>query len=105
MKGLELWLTLLLLALTAFALRYVPMALLERLEMPEWLERALRYVPAATLAGLVFPTLLLQQNQLVLLGNDRLLAGLLAAVVAWRTRNVLLTFAVGLGVLWLLRLV
>lgn len=103
MKGLELWLTLLLLALTAFALRYGPMSLLDRFELPEWLERALRYVPAATLAGLVFPTLLLQQGQLALLNNDRLLAGLLAAVVAWRTRNVLLTFAIGLGVLWLLQ--
>ena len=103
MKGLELWFTILLLALSAFALRYGPMSLLDRLELPEWLERALRYVPAATLAGLVFPTLLLQQNQLVLLGNDRLLAGLIAAVVAWRTRNVMLTFAVGLGILWLLQ--
>lgn len=103
MKGLELWFTLLLLALTAFALRYIPMALLERLELPPWLEKSLRYVPAATLAGLVFPSLLLPQGHFVLWGNERLLAGLLAAAIAWRTRNVLLTFAVGLGALWVLQ--
>lgn len=103
MKGFELWLNLLLLTLSAFAVRYAPMALLDKVALPEWLERALRYVPAATIAGLVFPSLLLQQNQLALIGNDRLLAGLIAALVAWRSRNVLLTFVVGLGVLWVLQ--
>jgi len=32
-----------------------------------------------------------------------LLAGLVAVLVAWRTRNVLLTVGVGMGVLWVLQ--
>jgi branched-subunit amino acid transport protein len=35
-------------------------------------------------------------------GNGRLLAGLIAALVAWRTQNVLWTIGVGMVVLWLL---
>ena len=34
--------------------------------------------------------------------NLRLLAGTLAALVAWRTRNVLATIAAGMGALWIL---
>jgi branched-subunit amino acid transport protein len=41
------------------------------------------------------------------LGNARLLAGLLAIVVAWRTRSAMLTIIVGMlalwGILWLQR--
>jgi len=37
------------------------------------------------------------------LGNERLLAGLLAILVAWRTRNVLLAVAAGMIALWLLQ--
>jgi branched-subunit amino acid transport protein len=35
-------------------------------------------------------------------GNHRLIAGLLAALVAWRTRNTWLTIATGLAALWML---
>jgi branched-subunit amino acid transport protein len=34
--------------------------------------------------------------------NIRLIAGLAAGVVAWRTRNVVATIATGMAVLWLL---
>jgi branched-subunit amino acid transport protein len=39
----------------------------------------------------------------VSLGNARLVAGVLAILVAWRTRNIFLTILVGMGVLWLLQ--
>ncbi|MCA9949547.1 MAG: AzlD domain-containing protein [Anaerolineales bacterium] len=39
----------------------------------------------------------------VSLGNGRLLAGLVAIIVAWKTKNVLLTIIVGMIVLWLLQ--
>lgn len=35
--------------------------------------------------------------------NVRLWAGLLAALVAWRTKNFLLTLAVGMAALWMLQ--
>lgn len=104
MKGLELWLIILLAGLISFGLRYLPMRLLEGRRLAPWLERALRYVPAATLSGLVFPALLLQNNKLALsFSNDRLLAGLIAAVIAYFSRNALYTIMGGLIALWLLQ--
>ncbi len=104
MSKLKIYLVIFLSAVVTFGLRYMPMIFLENQRLAPWLERALRYVPAATLAGLVFPALLLQNNKLVLsLNNDRLIAGLLAAIVAYYTRNVLVTIIFGLVVLWILQ--
>jgi branched-subunit amino acid transport protein len=36
-------------------------------------------------------------------GNVKLIAALIAGVVAWRWRNTLLTIGVGMGALWLLQ--
>jgi branched-subunit amino acid transport protein len=36
------------------------------------------------------------------LGNARLIAGVIAALVAWRTKNVVLTIAIGMIALWVL---
>ncbi len=87
-----------------YAIRLSLFLLPERVILPPWLLRALRYVPAAVLSAIIAPELLLPGGAFDLsLGNDRLLAGLVAILVAWRTRNVFLTVAVGLVLLWLLQ--
>lgn len=87
-----------------YAIRLVLFLLPERLALPPWLLRALRYVPAAVLSAIIWPELLLPGGALDLsLGNERLLAGLAALVVAWRTRNVLWTVAAGMVAVWLLQ--
>ena len=74
--------------------------------MPHLLERALRYVPAATLTAMVIPFLFYENGALqVSLGNERLLAGLVAVLIAWRTRSVLLTLGAGMAALWTLQVV
>jgi branched-subunit amino acid transport protein len=37
--------------------------------------------------------------------NARLIAGVIAMVVAWRTKNTLLTIAAGMIALWILQLI
>ncbi|WP_027882466.1 AzlD domain-containing protein [Meiothermus rufus] len=104
MSGVEFWIVLGGMTLIAFALRYVPLVMLERFNLPPHLQQALRYVPAATLAGLVFPALLAPQGTWALsLENERLLAGLVALWVAWRFKHILLTLGVGMCTLWLLQ--
>lgn len=79
--------------------------LADRREFPHWFLRLLRYVPPAVLAAIIFPELLLPGGRLELSpGNLRLLAGLAAALVAWRTRSALLTIATGMAVLVLLQI-
>ena len=65
-------------------------------DVPPAVQRVLRQIPPAALASLVVPALLRPEGSLDL-WQERLLAGAVAAVVAWRTRNIALTLAVGMG--------
>ncbi|MEF8808359.1 AzlD domain-containing protein [Natronomonas sp.] len=81
-----------------FLIRFSFIFLLERIsEMPESIERALRFVPPAVLAALVVPAVVIVDGSTaVSVGNERLLAAGLAAVVAWRTENIFATITVGM---------
>ena len=104
MKPLSIWSLFILLAAGTFALRLSFIYLFGKLDMPDWLRRSLRFVPASVLAALVFPALTYPNGMLDLsLGNVRLLAGIGGALVAWKTRNVLWTIAVGLVLFWILQ--
>jgi branched-subunit amino acid transport protein len=72
--------------------------------VPEALSRALRYVPPAVFAALIFPALTVSGGTIDLSpDNLRLVAGVIAALVAWYTRSVLLTLGAGMGGLWTLQ--
>lgn len=63
--------------------------------VPPAVRELLRMIPAAALAALVAPALL-RVDGAFQPWNPRLLAGLVALVVAWWTRSILATIAVGL---------
>lgn len=104
MNDLALLLTILGMGAITYAVRLSMFVLLGRVELPDWLRRALRYVPPTVLSAIIFPELFMPGGTLdISLHNFRLLAGLVAVVVAWRTRSILLTLIAGMGVLWLLQ--
>lgn len=70
--------------------------------LPPVAQQALRYAPPSVLAAIILPELVLDAQGLALgPANPRLLAGLVAAFVAWRTKNTWLTMLLGLLALWL----
>lgn len=94
------WLTVVLAGLVTFAIRLSFIFLWGRVAVPAWFQRALRFVPPAVLTAIIVPELATWQDRLNLsAANPQLWAGLIAALVAWRTRNVLLTLVVGMAVL------
>lgn len=102
--SMSLWLTLLAMGLVTYAIRLSLIGVLGNLEVPPLVTRALRFVPPAVLSAIILPELVRPNDRLDLsLGNVRLLAGLAAALVAWRTKNVLATIAMGLAALWILQ--
>jgi branched-subunit amino acid transport protein len=64
-------------------------------ELPGPLRSALRMIPPSALAALVAPALLRPAGTIDL-AQPYLLAGAIAAVVAWTTRSVLGTIVVGM---------
>jgi branched-subunit amino acid transport protein len=100
----SMWLTLLAMGLVTYAIRLSLIGVFGDLQVPPLVTRALRFVPPAVLSAIILPELLRPDDRLDLsLGNARLLAGLAAALVAWRTKNVLATIAVGMAALWIVQ--
>jgi branched chain amino acid efflux pump len=90
-------------ALVTYALRAGFLLLPPGVATPALARRALRYVPAAVLTAVWAPELFLADGALYLSpGNERLLAGMLAVVIAWRWRSTFATIAAGLLALHLL---
>jgi len=100
----SIWLVFFLSGLVTYIIRLSFIVLVDHKRMAPWLRRALRFIPPAVLTAIIFPEILLREGSLfVSLENARLLAGLLAALVAWRTRNALLTIVIGMAALWLIQ--
>ena len=98
----NIWLVMVLGGLITFAIRFSFIYLFGKFHIPEVVRSALHYVPPAVLSALVFPELFLKNGALDLtLGNVQLLAGLVAVVVAWYSKNTLLTILVGMLALFL----
>ena len=102
----SIWLTMLLAGLATYATRLSFIQVYGRMRIPAWVARSLRFVPPAVLTAIIFPELLMHNGGLdISIGNFRLLAGIVATLVAWRTKNVLLTVLAGMVVLWTLQLI
>jgi branched-subunit amino acid transport protein len=98
----NIWLVMILGGLITFGIRFSLIYLFGKFEIPETLRRSLHYVPPAVLSSIIFPELLMRNGTLDLsLDNTRLLAGLVAIVTAWFSRNTLLTILVGMAALFL----
>lgn len=106
MSVFTLWLTIIGAGTGAFALRLSFIGLSGRVEMPLFLRRVLRFLPAAVLTAFVIPLVFYQNGALeVSLSNERLLAGLIAVLIAWRTKSVQFTLGGGMAMLWTLQAV
>jgi len=100
----NIWLVMLLGGLITFAMRFSLIYLFGRFEIPETIRKALHYVPPAVLSAIIFPELFLRNGALDLsLENTTLLAGLIAILVAWFSKNTLITILVGMLALFLLK--
>ena len=93
----SLWLAIAGMMVATFGQRASFLLLPPQVQLPALLRRALRYVPAAVLTAIWAPELMLQKGVLSLaLGNERLLAGVVAVAIAWRFRVTFGTIVAGL---------
>ncbi len=99
-----LWLTVLVIGTATFGLRLTFLARGTPGTLPPLAQETLRFVPVAVLSAIIFPALLQPTGALDFsTGNPRLFAGIVAALVAWRTRNALVTVGSGMAALWILQ--
>ncbi|MEO8393594.1 MAG: AzlD domain-containing protein [Chloroflexota bacterium] len=93
-------------ALVTFLIRYPTMVLVGKIPLPDRVFRALRYVPPAVLAAIIAPAVLMPDEKTVFISptNSYLVAGIIAVLISWRTKNLLLTIVLGMAAFLVLRL-
>lgn len=105
MSLVTLWIILICGGVLTFAIRLSFIRLFGKQDMPLLLQSILRFVPITVLSAIIVPELFLHGNMFDFsLHNARWIAGGIAILVAWRTRNVLLTIVIGMVALWILQL-
>ena len=93
----NIWLIMLIGGLITFGIRFSFIYLFGKFHIPETMRRALHYVPPAVLSAIIAPELLFPAKHFDFsLGNTRLIAGVIATLVAWYSKNTLLTILAGM---------
>ena len=101
----NIWLVMVIGGLITFGMRFSLIYLFGRLQVPETMRRALHYVPPAVLSAIIFPDLFLRGGVLdISVNNIRLLAGLVAVLVAWLSKSTLITIISGMLALFLFQI-
>lgn len=91
-------------AIVTFIPRVVPLILLSKIDLPNWVINWLKHIPVAVMAALLAQELLLSDNEFSLINNKlELLACIPAFLIAIFTRSLLATVITGLFVMMLLR--
>jgi len=102
------WLIVMAMGMVTLGVRLSMLVFVHHSQLPAVARDALRYVTPAVLAAIIVPAVLYagQRDEFdASLGNERLLAALLAACVAKVTANVWLTIGAGMSALWVLQAV
>ena len=99
-----LWVTIIVIGLLTLGIRLSFIVFIGKMQVSPIMQKALRFVPIAVLSALIAPALFFSNGSLfVSLSNPRLIAGLLAIFIAWRTKNILLTIFSGMACLFILQ--
>ncbi|UHQ98964.1 AzlD domain-containing protein (plasmid) [Natrinema zhouii] len=101
---LAIWAIILVIAVATYLIRLSFIHLFGRINrVPPRISLFLRFVPAAVLAALVAPGLVTPNPDVAaMVADERLVAGIVAAAVAWWRENILLTIVAGMATLWVL---
>ena len=101
----SIWVILVSAGMLTYAMRLSFILLVGKKEIPKNIKMGLQFVPPAVLTAIILPEVL-YQGEIIQLGfnNYRLLAAILASIVAWKTKNAILTVLIGMLALWTLQI-
>jgi len=96
------WLVMILGGIFTFGTRFVMLSGWVAHGLPRWLIDALAFVPIAVLTAILVPAVLIDPatQQIIVIGNARVVAAVIATIIALLTRNVIAAITSGLATLW-----
>jgi branched-subunit amino acid transport protein len=93
------WLIILGMSLVTYGVRVLPLTVLREELLPPLVRSSLNYVPIAVLSAIISPEYLPSEDWFHYTIGAPLVAGCAAIMVAWFTKNVFATIAVGIALL------
>ena len=102
--ALKLWTVVAIVGVLNYLSRLSFIAIFARRHVPALMGRAFRYVPAAMLTALVLPMVVAAPGDAPVALLPKVVAAIVAGVVAFITRSTLKTLAAGMLTLWALQL-
>ena len=102
-SGGDWWIVIVAVGVLNYLSRLSFIAVFAKVEMPPLVARALRFVPAAMLMAIVLPAVVFTAPGTLSFSytNPKIVAALVAALVAWRTRSAVATMTLGMATLWI----
>ncbi len=98
------WMTIFAVGILTFVTKLSFILVADHWQPPQLIEQSLRFVPIAVLSAIIFPELLMPSGTPdISPANPRLLAGIIAIIVAWKTKNIVWTIIAGMGALLILK--
>ncbi len=106
-RELTIWLLIFAVGAITYSARLSFIALFARRDIPPLVAEGLKHVAVAMLTAIVVPAVVFMPAGVLRIdpGNAKLVAALVAAMVAWWRRSAVLTIATGMASLWSLRYV
>lgn len=99
----SIWIPIIILGIFTFLMRFSFLAFSKNLQIHPHINQALKYIPLSVLAAIIVPEVFNNSSIQSFFYEPRFLAGVIAIIVAWRTKNVILTITVGMGILYLVK--
>ena len=97
------WLLIIYAGIITFLTRFTMIALLKKDTLNKKTKIILSYVPSAILPAIIFPAIFLNEaGSLEIESNPKILASIVAIIVGYFSRNILLTIFSGLFSYWVL---
>ena len=86
-----------------FLTRFVMIALLKKDTLSKKSKLILSYVPSAIFPAIIFPAIFLDKNGFFILeSNPKIVAALIAIIIGYFTKNIIITIISGLIFYWIL---
>jgi branched-subunit amino acid transport protein len=99
----SIWYPIIFVGILTFSSRFSFIAFSENFQIHPQIYRTFKYIPIAVLAAIIAPEIVKSTDIQNIISVPRLVAGTIAILVAWRTKNVILTITVGMLIHYLIQ--
>lgn len=92
----KIWVIIAGMAIVTYGTRLLPLTTIDENVLPLWVRRGLKYVPIAVLSAIIGPSYITSAEWGSFDTGIPLIAGIIAIVAAYFTRNIFLTIVIGM---------